>query len=161
MTQLIAAKCLMLPLWEGPPSPLLSFGAHLCPSSPSPSLTGVSLPIPALSTSPFFQDGTLFLLSRLFFFLPFNANVKRGALAPPGNFSEYKILLCPFISAFLVSEVASFLATTYSGMLSIFWESQEVLTVMRVLFVMLSLASCQLPMVLTCDLNNTDGRPSH
>lgn len=26
---------------------------------------------------------------------------------------------------------------------------------------MLSLAFCQLPMVLTCHLNNTDGKPSH
>lgn len=89
----------------------------MCPTQPS-------LP-------PFVQDGTFFLLSHLFLFLPLNANVKSGALAPPGNFFEYKILLYPFISAFLVGEVASLLATTHSGLLSIFYESLEVLTVQK------------------------------
>lgn len=116
---------------------------------------------PALSPSPFVQDGTFFLFSHLFSFSPFNANVKSGALAPPGNFSEYKIPLCPFISAFLVGEAASLLATTQSGLLSIFYESLEGLTVQKFCSLMLPLASCQLPMGLTRDFNNADGRPSH
>lgn len=107
--------------WESTPKPHPCLTAQSDPACP----TQPCLP-------PFVQVRFFSQCSHLFLFLPFNWNRKSVALALPGNFSEYKIRLRPFISAFLVGEVASLLATVRSEVLSIFYESLEVLTIQKV-----------------------------